>query len=301
MIKIIRYTSSFPSKKWFKVIIVLGLCSITLDYLKGQSKSEIFCFNYLFAKNNLKISNPKKLSGFNVGYNNQPSFQDEENILLTSDFKDGTFTNIFNLNLANNSLEQITKTDSISEYSPTLSEDKKYIYTVRSEKDGKTQSLWQYPADKSNIGKRIFGQLDNIGYYKFIGKDQCAMFLVTDPVSLVVGNTVDNSISRPLMTNIGRCLKKGKNQSLFFTQKENEKWMLKTFDGTDIKTLFEIGSQDFELDQFDNVVSSEGTILTYYTNKGKKKPIADLSIYGLSNITRIAFGLNKIIIVTDVK
>ncbi len=282
-----------------KSIASFLLFSLVNTILLSQQKSDIFLFDLVVNKNDIVLYNSRNVTAMHIGYNNQPHFASDEALLFSSNHENATFTDIFKLDIPQNKISPFTQTDSISEYSPTLSLDKSYLYTVRAEKDGKTQTLWKYPLDQSNHGQRLFEDLNNIGYFTFFGKDQCAMFLVTDPISLSIIDLKANK-KDTVLYEIGRCLRIDKDRNLLVTQKVGSEWVLKRYKKNKFETICNLTSQDFEYLASGHIICSDKTKLVAYNIKKKKwNTIQDLSELKISNITRIASTLNHLAIVTN--
>ena len=106
------------------------------------------------------------LNSFNErGYNNQCSFFERSLVYFSSNFESNS-TDIYALDLRNNSFWKVTDTEE-AEYSPERIPQSESFSVVRIEKDSITQSMWKYPIDQSNSGERILPNIGNIGYYKF--------------------------------------------------------------------------------------------------------------------------------------
>lgn len=258
------------------------------------------------------ITNPKFLTDFNKdGYNNQPYFLSDQMIYLTVQMADDTTqTDIYGLNLKTNTIIQVTKTVE-SEYSPTFipprGTDTNFEFScVRVETDD-TQILWRYPLNRSHQGKPIFDNIENIGYHYWIDYRDLVLFQVGTPHKMLVVDSRDES-ARFVRNDIGRCFQDLPDGSIAFIEKvDEESWLLKKMDSrtyrTSLITAALPGSEDF-------MILRDGTIIMANANKLYKfnqlkdttwKEIADLSYYGMNNITRLAINSkeNRIAVVID--
>ncbi len=252
------------------------------------------------------FSNPKFLTSFNIdGYNNQPFFVTDNEIYLTVQFPDEIQTDIFSLNLANNRLTQITATIE-SEYSPTLMPTLNEFSAVRVEADGQsTQRLWKFPMNRSTVGEPVFKTVPGVGYHHWINQYKAALFVVGQPTTLVIANTLTGSTIQ-LMENIGRGMHRLPGDNLAFIHKLNDQtWILKEMDtytyraNEVVKTL--PNSEDFLYLADGTYIMGNGSKL-YKFNKLNDQDwveIADFRYYGIKNITRLALSPNGTIAIVD--
>jgi outer membrane protein assembly factor BamB len=271
----------------------------------AQDKTySILIFDYKSIENKVSLSNAKNIASFNkTGYVNQPFFIDDNNLYVTSDHGDGKYTDIYKLNLSLKTIERITKTEQISEFSPTISKDGKSIFSVRMEKDEKTQSLWQYPSDKSGFGLRILKNLSTIGYYKILDDKSLVIFSVGSPNILGIYDT-SGKIKKSVDTNPGRSFNVDLEGNIIYTNlDEMGTATLKKYNQiTGLKEiLITLPSQYFEIMPDGNIISSKGTSLYIYDYKSRSLNLwADFSSYIKSgNITRVAVTKNKLALVVE--
>jgi hypothetical protein len=279
----------------------------------------IFCFGTLYAQlpktdlymftllnNGVKISlkDPTYLSGFNPdGYNNQPYFINPGELYITSNFYDKNFTDFMKLDIQNDEYYRITATDSISEYSPTPKAMSGYFSAVRVEKDGTTQSLWLYPNDHSNPGKRIFESVNNVGYHCWLSEKEIALFLVSDPIKMAIGNVETGKVSI-VLENIGRCFQQNADGDLLFVHKvADDLWYIKSYNvenrKASILTQTRPESEDFALLSDGTIIMAEGSkVYSLYPGLDESwNEIIDLADFDISNISRLAVSRNRLILV----
>lgn len=255
-----------------------------------------------------EFKRPKFLTGFNPdGYNNQPQFFTNNELYITLQSpQDTNQTEICILNISNYTKTNVTQTED-SEYSPTLMPDGGQFSSVRVENDGKnTQRLWQFPINRSNNGKPVFENINNVGYHFWINDYLVALFIVGEPHRLVIANTKDGT-SQNITANIGRCFQKLPNGNIAFIQKVSDNnWQIKALDLDSYRSSLIVrtleGSEDF-------ICLPEGTFLMakgsklYKFNKLLDKAwleIANFNVYGINNITRMAIsGDNQLVLVVN--
>ena len=211
--------------------------------------------------NEKPFQNAQYLTDFNPnGYNNQPSFFDANTIYLTSDWNSKGQTDIVKLNLLRNAVLKVTDTGD-SEFSPTLTPDGRHFSTITvpgGEVGDAPQLLWKYPIDRSGIGSAVTYGKSNVGYHCWLNQRQVALFLVQNPISLVLYDVVDDE-SIPIEEKVGRCLKKDSQGNLVFVHKTTSSiWYLKRYNPqtgrTKIIAETRKGSEDFEILENGNLI-----------------------------------------------
>jgi len=293
-------------KSYLKVFILLGILNIHCYVSAQLPKTEVWVADFKNIHTQPSLLSLTFLSGFNPeGYNNQPSFFDYNEIYLTSNMRHDTTTDIYALNIKNKTIRQVTDTPQISEFSPTKRPNSKEFSTVRIEEDGKDQSLWVYPMDRSHMGSRFFESLNNIGYYAWDDKNSLALFLVSKPHQFALANVHSGEIN-VLIDNIGRCLKTEGDGNIYFVQKISPvQWMLKKYDtqnkviSTIIKMPFE--SEDFDILPNGSFISSQKSKIFIYNPKkdNQWQVLYDFSEYGLKNLQRPILMRDRIVFVEN--
>ncbi len=271
-------------------------------------KTDLYMLTLLNNGEKISLKDPIYMSGFNPdGYNNQPYFITPNELYITSDLYDKTYTDFLKLNIRTSKYYRVTATDSISEYSPTPRALSGYFSAIRVEKDGITQSLWIYPTNHKNDGKRLFMDIANVGYHCWLSEKEVALFLVDTPMKLSIGNLEDKSLTM-IDTDIGRCFRQDDKGNLLYLHKTSEStWHLKSYNvennttTTITKTI--ANSEDFELLSDGTIVMGQGSKLYSLNPTIDKewKQIVDLAEYDILNITRLAVSRNKLILVDNPK
>lgn len=253
---------------------------------------------------------PRFLTAFNPsGYNNQPNFFSNNELYLTVQTPDDTTqTEIYALDLLLKIKTRVTATPATAEYSPTLMPGGRRFSAIRVEEDG-NQRLWSFPLDRSDGGRPEFPSIYNVGYHCWLRDTLAALFIVGDdgaPHVLYTVGTKSQKLQR-IAINPGRCLQALPDGRLAFVTKTTDKtWFLKTFDLKkpipEIVVIMPADSEDF-------VVLPDGTYMSgsksklYQYKPGKNtnwKEVADLSKYGVKNITRLAASKDgKLAVVVD--
>lgn len=253
-----------------------------------------------------KILNIKYLNDFNPnGYNNQPRFISYDELYLTVGLDTNRFTDIYSLNLKNNNFFRFTATDKISEFSASPSLQSGKVSCVRIEPDGKDQSLWSYPEDRSGAGNRVLPALNNIGYYSWINEDTVALFLVGSPHQLVLAD-IKSGKKELISENIGRCLKYDNDGNLYFVHKiKPDLWQLKAFHISDkaisVVCQMPTGREDYDLLINGTIITGDGSKLKSIDPIKSKEwtEIADFSSAGILNINRLTVVRDRIVFVNN--
>jgi hypothetical protein len=247
---------------------------------------------------------PVLLNAFNEnGYNNQPYFIDYNRVFITV-AKAGSGTEIYQLDLEKSEYFAFTKTADISEFSAQIMPDKKQVSVVRIEADGKTQTLWAYPFDRSHGGKNLFPSLTNVGYYAWLNDHKLALFLVDSLPKLAIADIKTGSILT-IQENIGRCLKV-KNGFLYFTQKSKDTlFRIRQYNIEDqtIQNVFTLpeNTDDFEVLANGNIIFAEKSKLKMFqpASPDQMKELGSLEKFGINNIKRIAVERDRILLVNQ--
>ncbi len=294
------------------IIIFLTLFTWTLT-AQAPPNTNVYLFDLT---NNdadgYQLTQPKFLTNFNSsGYNNQPVFFGNDKMMLTVQVPGEKQTDLYHLDLTDKIKTRFTGTYE-SEYSPSLmptfSTKDFHLSCVRVATDeNKTQYLWKYPLDRSNEGSAILEDLTGVGYYAWSKLDKVALFIVGEPHTLVAVDLKTND-QVTITANIGRCLRQFSNGDIAFVHMIDEKtWLLKRLNMTtyqpELVTAMLEGVEDFTLLKDGTVIMAKGSKI-YKFNRNKDiswQEIADLSRYGLRNISRMAvnFAENKIALVNE--
>ena len=164
------------------------------------------------------------------GYDNQPSFLDEDRILFSS-ATDGGATDILRYSAWDEETEAVTRTPE-SEYSPRLMPSGDAISVVRVEMDGVSQHLVRYPLD-GGPPERLLPQLDDIGYYAWIDERRVALFRLGEPPTLHIADIVTEEVEE-VVRGIGPVLQSVPGEAaVSFVRRDNggEGWVIHLWDG----------------------------------------------------------------------
>lgn len=202
---------------------ILSLITVAQD----MPDTEIFLVQIRQEDGQWTAANLKNISN-NKGYDSQPYFDEKESLLyFSSQFPGKNNTDIRTFNFETNVLKPFCESPE-SEFSPCKIPGSNHISSVRIELDS-TQRLWDLdPVTCQEVP--LFAETDSVGYYTWIEKGMAAMFLITDPPTLVL--VKEKSKPEFVVSGIGRCIKKIPGQdAISFVQKIGPQvWVIRSFD-----------------------------------------------------------------------
>lgn len=291
---------NFSNMKLIKHSLILILLFTSL-YNYSQLNTEVFLFDLAIENGKLIVSNFKNISD-NEGYDNQPSFIDN-NAILYAGTRNGQ-TDIIKYDIETERKKWISATEG-SEYSPIKIPKKNRASAIRLEKDG-TQKLYNYNL-KKNVSKVLVEDII-IGYHTWYdNKTLISSVLENDELALYITDFNEDKNHR-VYTNIGRSLHKIPNSNLIsYISKKNEKWEIRSLNPINNETEFItntlLNSEDICWTINGTILMGKDDILYKFNPKKDKNwvKIASLKKYGISNITRLATSPNgsKLAIVVE--
>ncbi len=284
-------------KSVLKVLILLLSLSIY-----SQTNTEIFLFDLSVTNDNYKFTNGKNISN-NEGYDNQPSFVNDNQILFSST-RNGQ-TDIIDYRSNYDSKTWINFTEG-GEYTPLKIPNKRAVSAVRLDKDGK-QRLYAYNLSNGESTELIKDLV--VAYYTWYDDNTIVSAVIeNDSLNLYVSNLKDQSNYR-YQKNVGRSFHKIPNSQLVsYISKENKQWTIKSLNPTSgatkvlANTIPEVEDMCWVING--DILMGKGSKLYKLTlNKDNDwKEIADLSEYGITKISRITTNSisNKLLVAADI-
>lgn len=209
-------------------LIALFILASLLLYsapLKAQPNTEVFITDLSYQGETILFSSPVNVSN-NDGYDNQPSFYNDNVLLFSSTRQGQTDIAQYLYNKANTSW--LTNTPEGSEYSPLKIPNEKAFSAVRLDKDG-LQRLYKYPLSTGKP-ELLLKEL-KVGYHVWVLENLlvCTV-LVEKGMDLVVVNFKDHT-RYTFYKGVGRSLLKIPNSNLIsFVAMEGGKAVLKSMD-----------------------------------------------------------------------
>lgn len=286
-----------------KSILSILLCFFTLISF-CQSNTDVFLFNLVSNNNSIKVANGTNISN-NEGYDNQPSFLNNDRILYSST-RNGQ-TDIAQYFSSYKSKVWINLTEG-SEYSPLKIPNKNEVSAVRLDKDGK-QRLYRYNLSNGQSSELIQDLV--VAYYTWFNEETIVSAVIEDQQLNLFATNISAGISKKYATNVGRSFHKIPNSNLIsFISKENEnQWQIKSINpDTGVTKLIANtmeGVEDICWLNNKTILSGRGTKLYKFTlNKDNNwVEISDFSSLGITSITRITVNssMDKLAIAADFK
>ena len=226
------------------------------------------------------------------GYDNQPAFPSGGQQLIFRSIRGGLQSDIYVLDVAGGQARRLTDTLQ-SEYSPTPLPGGGFS-VVRVEDDG-SQHLWAYRAD-GTPGRMLLAELDNVGYHLWLSETELALFLVDEPMQLVLANTEAPGL-RQVATDIGRSFARDESLGMlyFLVPSTPGQWRLSGYEletGRQFSYLDAPGtSQDMVLDSKGGVWMASGTRLwRWRPGYSEWQAVWDFGVELGGTITRLAFS-----------
>ena len=286
-----------------KSILSILLCFFTLISF-CQSNTDVFLFNLVSNNNSIKVANGTNISN-NEGYDNQPSFLNNDRILYSST-RNGQ-TDIAQYFSSYKSKVLINLTEG-SEYSPLKIPNKNEVSAVRLDKDGK-QRLYRYNLSNGQSSELIQDLV--VAYYTWFNEETIVSAVIEDQQLNLFATNISAGISKKYATNVGRSFHKIPSSNLIsFISKENEnQWQIKSINpDTGVTKLIANtmeGVEDICWLNNKTILSGRGTKLYKLTlNKDNNwVEISDFSSLGITSITRITVNssMDKLAITADFK
>lgn len=269
----------------------------------SQTHTNVYVFEIIKAENKIELQNKTKISE-NKGYNNQPYFYDDDNVLFVASFNKNTDISL--KNLANLELLQKSNTEIGSEYSPQRIPNSKDISAVRLDKNG-LQRFYKYNY-KTKKPTEIIADL-KVAYPTWYNKNTVvSAAIINDTLQLVVSD-LKKKTNTTVAKNVGRSVHKIPNSNLIsFIDKGNDNyWLIKSLDikTKEIKTITSIGKTE-DITWLPNgiILIPDGNSIYQFNPKKDKQPslFFSFSNENMNNISRMAVNKSgtKIAIVAEV-
>jgi len=271
---------------------------IWASFLNAQPNTEIYLFDLIKDGNQYRVANPINVSNQNPGYDNQPHFTADGNLLYTGTVNGNTEVILYDLSTSKSkNLSQSLA----NEYSPTPIPNGMGFSCIYDT----TQNLVQY-SYKNHEDTTIL--IDNavVGYHAWLNHQNLVLFALGSPNTLQLYH-LPTKTATVVDSTIGRSLHKIPSTSNFsYVDKKVVPFMVTTrdFDGNNSTAIIALpeGVEDIIWSPNAELFSSNGSSLIMADMSAQNwVKIADLSDYGLSGITRLSINPNgdKIAIVVN--
>lgn len=283
-----------------KLILVAIFLSFTFYYRSfGQDAppaTDIWLLKLQKTESNAyEVSNYKKITD-NPGYDNQPYFLPALNSLVYVSDKNQNQTDIYQFYFATGTSKKVLSTEYYKEYSPMLSYDGDNISCISIEPDNSSQRFWEFPFS-GGIGKPLFPDVTDVGYYCWLDEDQVAFFRLGKTTNTIhIANTSSGDMQK-LDDDAGRCIQKARNHNWMYYVKKYDSlnWKIKCYDIGKSLVIGEIplpqGQEDFTVGPNDVIwLSADGKVLEASVQNPKWKIVFDFSNMPFKNFYRITFS-----------
>lgn len=282
-----------------KYIIAAGFF-LVYQGIFSQTNTDLFLVEINDGK--IEINNPVNISN-NEGYDNQPSFYDDDDILFSSTRNGQTDIAIYHIK--SGSIDWISNTPGASEYSPTKVPDKNSISAIRLDTNG-LQRIYNYEIG-SGQNKELLKGL-KVGYHVWYSPEiLVTTVLVDNRMDLVIANPKNNT-SKTIQKKVGRSLHKIPNTNLVSFVKQGDK----------TSTLMSLNPSSGETKKIITLTDksqdicwiNDGTILTGYGKSilefnpqtdSNWNELARFSDKNINNISRLAINATntKLVLVAE--
>ncbi len=282
-----------------KYIIAAGFL-LVYQTIFSQTNTDLFLVDINDGK--VAITDPLNISN-NEGYDNQPSFYDNHNILFSST-RNGQ-TDIALYHIKTGAIDWISNTPNGGEYSPTKIPNKEEVSSIRLDTDG-LQRLYNYKI-RSGEYKELLKDL-KVGYHVWYSPEiLVTTVLVENRMDLVIVNPKNNA-SRTIHKKVGRSLHIIPNTNLVsFVMQGDQASILMSLNPITGETKKIIALTDKSQDI---CWMNDGTVLTGYGKSILKfnpqidsnwSELARFSDKNINNISRLAINTTntKLVLVAE--
>lgn len=269
------------------LILLFLICTPILIF--SQPNTDIFLFDLNTENGVFELSNMKNISN-NEGYDNQPSFLDDNTILYAGTRKGQT--DIVKYTIQYDSKIFINLTEG-SEYSPLKIPNQKTVSAIRLDKDG-TQKLYKY--NLRNGESEVL--IDNlvIGYHVWYNENTLVSSVLENGSMSLYTTNFKKKKNHKIESKVGRSLHKIPNTNLIsYISKENDSlWEIKSLNPINgkiksITTTLSKAEDMCWLPDGTMLMGKDNVLYTYNPNKDADwTEVASLKNYGITNITRLA-------------
>ncbi|OUR93346.1 hypothetical protein A9Q87_05200 [Flavobacteriales bacterium 34_180_T64] len=282
-------------KLLFTVLLILP------THLFSQQNTEVFLFDLNTKNGNFTLSNFKNISN-NKGYDNQPSFVDDNTILYAGTRNDQT--DIVKYNIKYDSILYMNHSEG-SEYSPLKIPGQDAVSAIRLDKDGK-QALRKYSL--SNGESELIIEDIIIGYHVWFDEQILVSSVLEENYLSLYATHLNEMKNHKFQQNIGRSLHKIPNTNrVSFISKISEPWEITSLNpkNGDTKSIVTTIGEAEDMCWMNNgtiLMGVDDTLYTYTPDKDADWiKVSNLKAYGITKITRVTISPdgNKLAIVGE--
>ncbi len=272
----------------YKLIQVITFFVIATCY--AQPNTDIFLFDLNTKNGVFELSNMRNISN-NEGYDNQPSFMDN-NTILYAGTRNGQ-TDIVKYNINYDSKIFVNHTDG-GEYSPLKIPNTNAVSAIRLDKDGK-QFLYKY--NLKNGESEVLVKDIVIGYHMWYKNKTIISSVLENGGLSLYSTTIKAKKNIKHDSKIGRSLHNIPNTELIsYISKQNDTWEIKSLDPKSgiIKSITNTIPKKEDMCWIPNgiiLMGKDDELHTLNPNKNSAwQEVASLSSYKITNISRMTIS-----------
>ncbi len=157
-----------------RISIALFFFAWNVDNTLAQTNTDVFLFDLTYINDSWQLSNQQNISQ-NKGYDNQPNFSPDGEILYYTSNRNGE-TDLIAYEISTKEKTWITSTKNRSEYSPTITPDDKHISFITLAKNG-TQDFRKI--NLSTGEEEIIESSPIIGYFVWVDEYSYLCFVLS--------------------------------------------------------------------------------------------------------------------------
>lgn len=263
--------------------------------LAAQGGTEIWVASLSERGSTITVGRPVNVTK-RPGYDNQPAFTRDGAAVLFTSIREDAQADIWRVAIDGSAPQRLTTT-SESEYSATLMPSGNGFSVIRVERDS-TQRLWEFAWDGSAT-RVILPGLKPVGYHVWVGEGAIGAFVLRDPTvpedlnALVLADPRTERVDT-LARGIGRAFARVPGRDAFtFVHFHGDTSVIGEVDvrtgGVRRITHPPTGGEYHVWTQGGRLIASSGPRL-YLWIDGRWDVIAELAVFGVRNITRLALS-----------
>lgn len=254
----------------------------------AQPNTDIFLFDLRTAESSFELSNFRNISN-NEGYDNQPSFMNNETILYAGTRNAQTDIVKYDLNYGSKTWICFTKG---GEYSPLKIPNQNAVSAIRLDPDGK-QRLYRY--DLNDGSNTIILDALVVGYHLWFDENTIISAVLEADFLSLYSSDLKTGINKKITTHIGRSLHHIPNSDRisFISKNTDGTSQIKSFNPKSgaIKTIAStlLGSEDICWTPKGHILMAKNDLLFQINPKNNSgwTEIASLKSYGINNLSRL--------------
>jgi hypothetical protein len=258
---------------------------------RGAPATDIYLLDLTARKGQLSLGQPRNITR-RAGYDNQPMFSADGRSLYYTSIREDNQADIFLYDLAAGSTRPVITTRE-SEYSPTVMPGGKGLSVIRVEADN-TQRLWSFPFSEAPP-RLVLQTIKPVGYHLWLNQHRLLLFVLGQPPTLQLVDAKSEKAEK-LADNPGRTLLPiPKQAKVSFVHKlSDSEWLIKSFDprSRQMETLARTlpGKEYFcWAGETTLLMAKDAKLYRWELKKDSQwQELADLSTFGLTEITRLA-------------